>query len=474
MLKIGSVTELLEYYKELIDSLQEVVFEADINGNIVFVNLPAYDFFGYPTNVPAQNINIMHTIIPEERPRARENISRLFMGEDIGMTEYTALRMDGTTFPVIVHSVPLFMNGKPFGIRGIIIDISKRKQVEEKTKFMSLHDSLTGLYNRAYFEQELQRLHSENNVPLGLLVCDVDRLKLVNDTLGHKTGDNLLVAAAQVICKAVRKSDIVARIGGDKFAILLPCRNEGEPDSVRKRIYNNIEKYNLSHPELILSISVGYSFSTTCTDIPSLFREADNNMYREERHRKQSSRGSIGKVLLKALDNRDFITQGYTDRLRSLVREVAVYVGLPKHKLNDISLFAQFHDIGNVDIPDKILFKPSRLNPQELKKMQEHPEIGYRIAMSTANLAPIAKLILSHHEWWNGEGYPQGLTGLDIPLECRILAICDAYDAMTNDRPYRKSLSPQQAIEEIQRNVGRQFDSSLVKAFIQVLTSKTS
>lgn len=459
-------------YKEIIDSIHEVVFEADISGNLVFANQKAYEFFSYQKDFPIYNFNIMQAIIPEDHPRASENIAKIYRGEDLGLTEYTARRADGTTFPVIIHSFPIFSNGNPIGLRGIIVDISERKQAEDKMKFMSLHDSLTGLYNRACFEQELQRLHSENHLPIGILVCDVDGLKLVNDTLGHDKGDSLLLAATSVITQAVRKKDLVARIGGDEFAILLSCSDEPEVVYVRKRIYHNIEQYNLAHPELILSISVGYAFGEASTDLSILFKEADNNMYREKLHRKQSARSSIVKTLLKALDERDFITQGHAERLKDMAVNVAIHVGLPEHKLNDISLFAQFHDIGKVGIPDHLLFKPGHLTPEELIKMREHSEIGYRIAMSTPDLAPIAHLILNHHEWWNGQGYPEGLKGEEIPLDCRILSICDAFDAMTNDRPYRQALSHKKAIEELQRKAGIQFDADLVKSFIQVITEK--
>jgi len=177
---------------------------------------------------------------------------------------------------------------------------------------------------------------------------------------------------------------------------------------------------------------------------------------------------------MKALEARDFITEGHATRLQSLVASVAEAIGLPERCINDLRLLAQFHDIGKVGLPDRILFKPDSLTREEYIEMQWHCEIGHRIALSAPDLSPIVDLILKHHEWWNGGGYPLGIKGEEIPVECRILAIADAYDAMTSDRPYRKAMAHMEAVEELKRCSGTQFDPDLVSRFIQVLERKIS
>jgi HD-GYP domain-containing protein (c-di-GMP phosphodiesterase class II) len=151
------------------------------------------------------------------------------------------------------------------------------------------------------------------------------------------------------------------------------------------------------------------------------------------------------------------------------VKKLALVLGVTMRHISDLSLLSKFHDIGKVGVPDRILFKPSTLTTEEMLEMQRHCEIGHRIAQSAPDLAPIADWILKHHEWWNGKGYPLGLKGEDIPLECRILAIVDAYDAMTNNRPYRKALSPKKALIELKRCSGTQFDPCLVSKFVEML-----
>jgi len=370
---------------------------------------------------------------------------------------------------------PLYdKNRKIVGAIETIRDITEQKQLEERLKYLSLHDSLTTLHNRAYFEEEMRRVEGGRSNSTGIIVCDVDGLKFINDTLGHEAGDSLLLTAAGIIKSSFRDSDVVARIGGDEFAAILSNTEEHTEEhtveAICKRIRGAIERYNATNPELPLSISVGFAArSEQSISINELFREADNKMYREKLYRAQSIRSAIVQTLMKMLQVRDFMTEEHAERLQILVVDLASAIGLPERSLTDLRLLAQFHDIGKVGVPDKILFKAGPLTAEETIEMRQHCIIGQRIAILAPDLVPIADWVLKHHEWWNGEGYPLGLKGEEIPLECRILAIVDAYDAMISDRPYRKALTHAEAIKELRKCSGTQFDPQLVQKFVQLL-----
>ncbi len=351
----------------------------------------------------------------------------------------------------------------------IIRDITERREMERELKKMSLTDQATGLNNRAFFEAELRRMNDARFLPVGVIVGDIDGLKFINGTLGHDIGDKLIVAAAEMMAGCFGEGDVVARIGGGEFGVIMANSDAGMVKKACGRIKKAVADYR-DTTKTPLSISVG-SAIRSCVDetLTDTFKAADRNMYREKLHSNQSGHSAIVATLAQALEARDFVTDGHADRLQYLMERLAVAAGLPSSELPDLRLLGRFHDIGKVGVPDHILFKPGRLTAEEYAVMKRHCEIGYRIAQASPELAPIADWILKHQEWWNGEGYPLGLAGEDIPLPCRILGIVDAYDAMTNDRPYRKAMPHEEAVAELVRCAGRQFDASLVELFVKLL-----
>ncbi|MCE5284964.1 MAG: GAF domain-containing protein [Pelosinus sp.] len=370
------------------------------------------------------------------------------------------------------YETRIMKSGKAEEVLAIIRDMTEKVLMEKHVAQLSLCDALTGLYNRAFFKNEMPRFGASYPA-VGFLVCDIDGLKFINDSLGNTTGDNMLITVGAILKSTFSKTDVIARIGGDEFAVLLSPASLEHIDELCQNIKSQIERYNIENSTIPISLSIGLSASHHPPfDMDSLLTEADNTMYREKLHRQKSTRSAIVQALLKALEARDFITEGHGDRLQSLMESFATALGIPGQQIADLLLFSQFHDIGKVGIPDQILFKPAKLTDEEFTVMRQHSEIGYNIAKSAPDLVPIANWIFRHHEWWNGEGYPFGLSGQDIPLPCRMLSIIDAFDAMTNDRPYRKALPYEHALKELQRFAGSQFDPELVEPFVKLVKSE--
>ncbi len=347
---------------------------------------------------------------------------------------------------------------------------SRQKHYEEQLKFLSIHDQLTGLYNRVYFENELERLEGSCSYPVTVISADLDGLKLINDTFGQKEGDRVLQVCAEVLKIPLRKGDILARVGGDEFQAILPLADQSVADEIVNAVNNEVERYNQNNSNLPISISIGYAVSTDpALSLDEAVKKANMAMRLDKQNRSESARSKVVKALLAALSERDYIANGHAERLDDLCAKVGAEIGLDKNSTANLSLLAQVHDLGKVGIPDRILFKVGSLDADEWQVMKQHPEIGCRIAQTTPELEPVADLILKHHEKWDGSGYPLGLAENEIPVECRILAIVDAYDAMTNDRPYRKAKPDSEALLEIERFSGRQFDPTLVKVFMSVI-----
>lgn len=373
-----------------------------------------------------------------------------------------AIWYEGLVTPFFSHK------GKLVAVEGIMRDISARKKTEERLSYMSFHDRLTDLYNRAYFEEELKRLDTRRQLPLSVIIGDVNGLKLINDAFGHKEGDKILKGCAEVLKKCCRAEDIVARWGGDEFSILLPKTDEEVLSEVVKRVKSKSNKTRTS--KIPLSISLGVSTKKkNYQDFSKVIKKAEDNMYRHKLVDSKSIISSIISSLEAILFEKSIKTEKHTEKVKEMSLKLAKSVKLSKIKMEELSLLASIYDIGKVAILDIILNKKENLSRREWETIKRHPEIGYRIALASHQLSSIAEYILTSHEWWDGSGYPQGLKGEEIPILSRIITIVDAYEAMVTGRPYKRAISKSAAIKELERYKGIQFDPRLVDKFIKIL-----
>jgi diguanylate cyclase (GGDEF)-like protein len=352
----------------------------------------------------------------------------------------------------------------------LVRDMTERTLMEMQLREMAERDSLTKLYKRHYLINKLAEFHGKSFEKLTVLLLDIDGLKIINDTFGHLKGDEVIVSVARIIHDHFRLIGYIARIGGDEFCVIVEGLSSQEIEQQLKQMNKMLYKHNEQTDTLKISLSSGYSFHMTgIVNTEWMFQEANNNMYQNKLLKESSNRNDLVKTLMRALEAKDFITEGHAERMGELATQMGVALRLPQSKLDRIRLLAKFHDIGKVGIPDRILDKPSKLNEEEWKVMKTHCGIGERIAAESSELKSIAHLILKHHERWDGKGYPLGLKAGEIPIECRILSIVDTFDAMTNDRPYREALPEAEAIKEIVSCSQTQFDPNLVLLFKEII-----
>jgi len=354
---------------------------------------------------------------------------------------------------------------------GMIQDVTDRKRAEEKIVYLSFHDQLTGLYNRRFFEEELKRLDVARNYPLTLVMGDVNGLKLINDSFGHAAGDELLMNVAEVLRKGCREDDLIARLGGDEFVILLPHTEAAETENILKRINTLAQQARVGSIEL--SISFGYETKRSeDVDIRELFKKAEDYMYKKKLFEGPSMRGKTIKTIIKTLHEKNKREEQHSHRVSALCQSMGEALDLQEGEVQELKTVGLLHDIGKIAIDENILNKPTKLTSDEWEEIKRHPEIGYRILSTVNGMAEMAEYVLAHHERWDGFGYPKGLKGKELPLQPRIIAIADSYDAMTSERSYRGALSNEVAIAELLKNAGTQFDPELVKIFIEKVITK--
>jgi diguanylate cyclase (GGDEF)-like protein/PAS domain S-box-containing protein len=352
----------------------------------------------------------------------------------------------------------------------MIEDFTERKEWENEILFLNFHDALTGLYNRRFFEEEKNRLASGRQLPLSVIMVDVDGLKLINDGFGYSTGDKLLIEAGDVLLSCCRKEDIATRIGGDEFCILLPQTSNEEVREICKRIQTAAAEAIVPSGSHILKCNLSIGSATKRfeeEDISKVINEAEDAMRRSKLLNRNSVRSDLLSSIKATMLEKSHETAEHSERMSAMSKAIGEELALSDNLMYDLELAATLHDIGKVSIDQRILSKTEKLSEEEWILMRQHPVVGARIAQATNELMSIAEYILSHHERWDGTGYPQGLKGEEIPLLARIVSVVDAYDAMTEGRPYSVPKTRDEASEIISAAAGTQFDPAIVKIFIE-------
>ncbi len=348
----------------------------------------------------------------------------------------------------------------------IVTDITEKKLTEKELQFRSDHDSLTGLFNRRHFDEELARRDDEGNYPLTLILVDIDDLKVINHVHGQKEGDKAIQKVANLLKETCCTEDcLIARTGGDEFTCLLTGEEEMQASVFIKRIKEKVtEKIFVSGKPL--SVSMGFAVKKGPHQrIGDVFREAEKMLYKNKIMLKRGSIGTV-EMIMQALREKNQRERIHADQVALICEEIGKEMCLSDDSRNELFTAAKLHDIGKIGVSEKILDKPDILTEEEYEIVKRHCESGYKILAPILELESVAMTILAHHERFDGKGYPYGIVGEKMPLHARIISVADTFSAMISERPYRDKFSPEEAKQEIMHCSGTQFDPVIVDAFL--------
>ncbi len=468
-----ALKEERERLRAILLSVGDGVIATDEKGYIEMINPVAQRLTGWmQADALGKPFEKVFNIINEQTRKKCPNPVTMVLntGEIVGLANHTVLlTRDGGEIPIADSAAPIRNHHNQ--ISGVVVvfrDVTDERKQMDEIKYLSRHDYLTGVYNRSYLEKQLQKLEDTGSFPFSIIITDLDGLRIANDTFGRSMGDKILRRAADIIRSHCRSEDIVARWGGDEFVILLPNAGEEVAETVGTRISSAFQGVKVD--SIPISASFGWDTRLDLSrSTNEVFRKAENRMSRAKLFQSPGIRSEIIHVLMATLYEKNSREEQHCQRVSELSQLIGKGLGLSEGKIKELGIIGLFHDIGKVSIEERILNKTGDLTEEEWKAVKRHPQVGYRVLSNVQDMVEIADYVLAHHERWDGKGYPRGLKGQQIPLQSRLIAVADAYDAMVSFRPYKKSLTREEALAEIMRCSGTQFDPQIAKVFVKVM-----
>lgn len=412
-----------------------------------------------------QEKNLLDLVYPEDRSKVEElHRNRVEGNKDRITEEFRVVRSDGAVRWLESNGIQIMWNDNQASLN-FLMDITERKETEKNILRLSYHDQLTGIYNRRFFEEELKRLDNPRNLPLSIVIVDVNGLKLFNDGFGHKAGDQLIVTVAQLLDEESRGNDVAARIGGDEFVVLMPNTDENEANAFERRFQNVLAKKSVAG--IPISVSLGFaSKSNEDLNIQDIFKRAEEKMYRIKMEQSPDyKRETLDRIMQEVFD-KIYWEESHAKNTQKLARVFGEVLDYGQKEIEELELAAYYHDIGKIGVDREILMKNTLLEPEELKVVERHPEVGYQLLNTSNETFPIAEIVLYHDEKWDGSGYPQGLRKEEIPKGARIISLVEVFENLIHDRPYQQAITPQEAKAIIESEKGKSFEPELVDLFI--------
>lgn len=454
---------------KIIDILPGIIFFKDLNSKYVYANKECRDFYskrGVPDIIGKDDLDICPN--KEQGKKFIEDDKHIIESKASIYNEVVYKDKDREcTYREVVIMPLLDKYGNAKGVVGRSLDITERKKYQDKLEYLSYTDILTGAKNRTYFEEVEKKYSEEGKLPLGIIMGDANGLKLVNDAFGHRQGDKLLIDITEVLKHVSENVGQVFRIGGDEFVILVPNSSLKQCEELILKIEEKCNEYKNDLFNISISLGSAVKYDSKI-DIYEVMKEAEDKVYRHKLLHNRSIKSSILSSLKIGLGFNSGETEQHNDRVAIRAIKIGEKLGLSMSELDELKIAAGFHDIGKIGISEEILSKPTSLTEDEYEIIKSHTEKGYRIIKASSELKNVAESVLYHHERWDGKGYPLGLKGDEIPLLSRIISVCDTFDVMISGRIYKSAVSKKEALEELKRCSGTQFDPKIVDIFIDL------
>lgn len=462
------LSQELSFYHTIVEEQSDPICQYGVDTRIVYANRAFREMFGFDDQ--HQHMMSILQLVADTNHRIIGKYWQEYTSQKPQSAfELRMKRPDGSTSWFKWTERALFDDSNSIiGFQSVGRDINDRKSAEDAIEYLKNHDPLTGCLNRAYLNGELKNIDVPSYLPISVVVCNINGLKLVNDTFGYPAGDRLLINTAAILKSSFRPEDIIVRFGGDQFVVLLRNTTYQEAADICVKVQRACLVFPSEPVQPCLALGTATKdYSRKHFD--EVLSEAEDVMFRAKLLESRSTRNALISSLETTLHEKTTETREHAERLQYISMQFGKVLGLAGDAIDRLALLAKLHDIGKIAIPEDILTKPGPLNDLEWDIIKKHPEIGCRIAQSSRELAVLAEEVLAHHERWDGAGYPKGLAGERIPLLARIISIIDAFDVMTHDRAYKTAISRAEAIEELNRCAGTQFDPQLVQVFTKMM-----
>lgn len=456
----------------ILDSTAEAIYGIDKNGICTFLNASCLRILGYSNFDELVGHRIhdkIHYSYKDGRPMPAEQCKAIkgsLEGQQAHVDDEVFWKADGTSIDVEYYSYPQYLDGEVVGAVITFMDITKRKKDNAYLEYLNTHDTLSGFYNRRYFEENVKSLDVRDNLPISVIYADVNGLKMTNDIFGHSQGDMLIINSSKILREACRGNDFIARLGGDEFVIVLPKTKAADAENIINRIKEELNKQPLGL--LKNSISFGFDTKTKMSqDFSDVISNAENNMYKEKAMSKKNNSKETLDIIINALHQKSTRIKQHSITVKELCKKIGIEMNMSPTELKKLEQAAYLHDIGKITLVDRVLEKNMH-DKVDTELVHQHAVVGFRILNLFDETLDLADVVYSHHEKWDGSGYPKGLKGNEIPVMARIIAIAEAYDALTNEFS-ENPLSKEEALKQIDSRAGKTLDPEITKLFINIM-----